>query len=44
MWVEDHVGLQYLKRAKDIFVKWKASGTGLTDETFIACTQTINAF
>ena len=34
-------GLQYLKRAGNIFVKWKASGT--TGLTFIACIQTINA-
>ena len=41
---EDHAGLQYLKRAKDIFVKWKESGTaGLTNETFTACIQTMNA-
>ena len=33
-----HAGLQYLKRAEDIFVKWKATGTtGLTNATFTAC-------
>ena len=33
----DHAGLQYLKKAKDIFVKWKASGTtGLTDEILLS--------
>ena len=40
----DYAGLQYLKRAEPIFVKWKASGTtGLTNEAFTACIQTINS-
>ena len=40
----NHVGLQYLKRTKDIFMKWKASGTaGFTSETFTAGIQTMNA-
>ena len=40
----DHAGLQYLKEAKDIFVKWKAFGTdGLTNETFTVCIKTMNA-
>ena len=37
----DHAGLQYLKKAKDIFVKWKASGSaGFTNEIFTACMHT----
>ena len=41
---EDHAGLQYLKRAKDVFVIWKASGTaGFINETFTTCIQTMNA-
>ena len=40
----DHAGLQYLKRAEDIFVKRKESHTaGLANETFIACIQAMNA-
>ena len=37
----DHAGLHYLKRAEEIFVEWKASGT--TGLNFIAYVQTINA-
>jgi len=34
----DEVSLQYLQKARDIFVKWKISGSsGLTSETFTAC-------
>lgn len=36
--------LTYIVQAKDIFKKWKASGNaGLTNETFLACIQTIES-
>ena len=39
----DHLGLQYLKSANDIFVKWKVSDTAVhTNETFTACIRTMN--
>ena len=38
------IGFQYLEEAKHIFDEWKQSGlSGLTSETFPACTQTIGA-
>ena len=38
------IGFQYLEEAKHIFDEWKQSGlSGLTSETFLACTQTIGA-
>ena len=42
--VEGHrAGLQYLKGAEDIFVKWKVFGTaGLTNETITDYIQTMN--
>lgn len=41
---EESSGLQYLKKAREIFVKWKASGNaGLTSETFLACIESMGA-
>lgn len=41
---DDSIGFQYLEEAKHIFEDWKQSGlSGLTSETFVACTQTIGA-
>jgi len=40
----EHVGLQYLQKARDVLVKWKMTGTSdLTRETFTACMQSIDA-
>jgi len=42
----EHVGLQYLQKARGVFVKWKMAGTtnsGLTSETFTTCIKTIGA-
>ena len=36
--------LVYLAAATNIFIKWKDSGcSGLTNQTFLACTQTMSA-
>ena len=42
---EQHVGMKYLQRAIDIFVQWKraTTTTGLTCETFTACTHSMGA-
>ena len=41
---DDSIDFQYLEEAKHIFDEWKQSGlSGLTSETFLACTQTIGA-
>ena len=41
---EEHVNLSYLSAAKNIFIEWKKSGcSGLTDQTFLACIQTMSA-
>ena len=42
---KDRAGLQYLKTAKDIFVRWKAFGTAdHTNEAYTASILTMNAF
>ena len=40
----DQTNLQYLSATTDVFVKWKESGcSGLTNQTFLACIQTMTA-
>ena len=41
---EQPPNLRYLEAARDIFRQWKQSGlAGLTDQTFLACIQTMSA-
>jgi len=41
---DDHAGLMYLQKAKEIFEQWQSSRrAGLTTETFTACIQTMRA-
>ena len=41
---EQQANLSHLALAREIFIQWKESGyAGLTDQTFLACIQTISA-